>query len=125
MGRHRMHQNSLDTWEEIEDGRTERAELIYDLLINRKSALSDREIADALGFDDMNMVRPRITELRDSRWVVEKGRIKCPVTRKPVRIVMALTPAQRDDLIENQKAQWARAREKRNAGRPVQLAFSL
>ena len=121
MGRHRMHANSLAAFDEIEDERSARAEVIYNILLRATSPLTDRQVAQALEFTDMNMVRPRITELRDNRWVVECRSIECPVTGKQVRRVKALTAEERAGLIEKQRARW----RERNAGRPIQQELTF
>lgn len=61
------------------------------LLAMGDEALTAREIAQKMGFgEDMNKVRPRITEL------VEKGKIKvdgircCPVTQRRVAVYKAV-----------------------------------
>ena len=48
---------------------------------------TDRQVATALGFTDMNGVRPRITELIDANLLEESGKTLCPTTGKRVRIV--------------------------------------
>lgn len=48
---------------------------------------TDREIMIALGFADMNSVRPRITELIADGLIVEAFSIVDPVTGKTVRVV--------------------------------------
>lgn len=48
---------------------------------------TDREVMIGLGFQDMNCVRPRITEAVDLGALVEVDEKVCPVTRKTVRIV--------------------------------------
>lgn len=49
--------------------------------------LTDRECAKVTGAgDDLNAVRPRITELLDDRLLKFAGRTRCPVTRKTVRV---------------------------------------
>lgn len=48
---------------------------------------TDREIMIGMGFSDMNMVRPRVTELVEARRLVEVSEKRCGVTGKTVRIV--------------------------------------
>lgn len=133
MGRHRMHPNSLDCFEEIEDQRSDRADAVYRTLLDG-GPMTDREIMTALGFTDPNAVRPRVTELRDMRWVVEAGAVECPVSRKRVRLVRALTTAERDSLIAGQRAEWAlrrqqsleaEAAERRRRAPGQQLSFAI
>lgn len=48
---------------------------------------TDREIMTALGFTDMNSVRPRITELIKDGVLAEEGSVECQTTLKQVRLV--------------------------------------
>lgn len=48
---------------------------------------TDREIMIGMGFTDMNMVRPRVTEAVDLGSLVEVGEKRCAITGKTVRIV--------------------------------------
>lgn len=48
---------------------------------------TDRQVMIALGFSDMNSVRPRITELINDGVLVEVGETTDGVTRKRVRLV--------------------------------------
>ena len=48
---------------------------------------TDRQVRDALGFDDMNAVRPRITELVKRGTLREIGDAVDPITNKRVRVV--------------------------------------
>lgn len=101
-----MHINSLAAFDQIEEQRGERAELIYKLILAAGVAMTDRQVAQALGFHDMNMVRPRITSLRDNRWALETGSTECPVTGRRVRLVKALSAEEREQLIESQRRHW-------------------
>lgn len=49
---------------------------------------TDREVLERVypGSGDLNMVRPRITELVDDGELIEDGRMKCPTTGKTVRV---------------------------------------
>ena len=51
-----------------------------------EDVLTDREVAGRLGHADMNAVRPRITELVDAGELVERGKVKCDVTHRKVRV---------------------------------------
>jgi hypothetical protein len=58
--------------------------------VNILSALTEpmtaREIADKLGFTDLNSVKPRLTELRDAGLVEVVGKKTDPVTDRKVSI---------------------------------------
>lgn len=83
---HEMHPHSLEAFRQDEPKFSERQLIIYDR-IARHGPQTDREIAEALGFSDMNAVRPRITELIKANFLAECGEQKCPVTGKMVRVV--------------------------------------
>lgn len=49
---------------------------------------TDRQLRDALfPGGDMNMIRPRVSELLDMGALVETGRATCPTTGMTVRVV--------------------------------------
>ena len=102
----RMHSNSLAAFDDITNAMSAREGAIYALLIRAGRPMTDREIMHALGFTEPNATRPRITSLRDNRWVRETGSIECPVTGRHVRLVRALNEAQRAALIEEQRHHW-------------------
>lgn len=116
-----MHINSLAAFDEIEEERSERAQIIYTLMMTAGVAMTDRQVMTALGFQDPNATRPRITELRDNRWLVETGTIECPVTHRQVRLVKALNVQEREDLIVSQRRHWQAQHSKPTS----QLSLSL
>ena len=63
-----------------------RAQAIIDVY-KQCSSITDREVKKALGFEDMNAVRPRITELVKAGVLMECGSIADPVTGMRVRLV--------------------------------------
>jgi hypothetical protein len=105
---HAMHTHSLAAHrkEAFDLGKRELA--IYGKLVHA-GPLTDRELLTALfpGTDDMNRVRPRVTELIRDGWAVECGEKTDPHTGKTVRIVRALSDQEHAALVE---------REERNAG---------
>ena len=82
-----VHENSRETYKELSDYLSGRKLEIYNY-IEKRGQSSDRQIKDGLGFDDMNKVRPRITELVTSGLLVEGENIIDPVTSRPVRTVL-------------------------------------
>jgi hypothetical protein len=81
---HRTHPNSKLSLDQFKPGPRETAVI---LAVRLHGPLSDRQVAEKLGFADMNAVRPVITKLRD-RGVLEEGdTVMCPVTRRRVRTV--------------------------------------
>lgn len=84
---HRMHDNSLATYREEESKLSARAQAVLDW-ITRVGPRTDREIAYGMGFgENLNAVRPRITELIESNKLMEVCSVRCPVTGKTVRKV--------------------------------------
>lgn len=82
-----MHKNSLKTNDCIEkDGsKLNRRVMVYNVY-NYEIPLSDREVMIILGFNDMNSVRPRITELIQEGVLEECGTVK-DSDGKPQRLV--------------------------------------
>ncbi len=56
--------------------------------------VTDRAVAEALGFTDMNAVRPTITHLLREGVLVEDGTTRCPSTRRTVRLVRRRSPGE-------------------------------
>lgn len=93
---HRL--NSLLTYQEEVRNFNRREMLIYGLLARSLRPMTDREVKDTLFgvMADMNMVRPRITDLRKKGWLREqKKAVIDPVTKKYVRTVEAVTAEER------------------------------
>ncbi len=83
-----VHDNSLKSFDALP--KNNRADLIYRLFKRANRPLTDRQVKDALGFDEMNAVRPRITEMskkRDDRpgLLEECGQTRDHKTGKTVR----------------------------------------
>ena len=56
-------------------------------VLERHRLGTDRQVAEWLGFSDLNAVRPRITELVKAGRLEEAGSTICPVTGRRVRMV--------------------------------------
>jgi chromosome condensin MukBEF MukE localization factor len=86
-----MHINSINAYHEELPKLSKRASVIYNFFANTHSRLerfyTDRQVKTILGFNDMNQVRPRITELIKLGLLEEVGKTKCPITCKMVRVV--------------------------------------
>ncbi len=82
-----MHTNSIRAWIEgqKEFSRREKDILCVFSEFSCSSGLSDRAVMESLGFQDMNAVRPRITELVKAGWLVEVDNIPDHRTGKIVR----------------------------------------
>lgn len=73
---------------EVDSGRLgRRAHEVLVCVSRAGRPLTDREVAAALGFADMNAVRPRITELLQDGWLREVDEVVDQVTGKLVRRV--------------------------------------
>tara|TARA_R110002074_G_scaffold143898_8_gene291260 strand:- start:596 stop:892 length:297 start_codon:yes stop_codon:yes gene_type:complete len=59
---------------------------------------TDRQIKIFLGYQEMNHVRPRITELIKAGRLVESRSIKCVYTRKTVRVVKIAREAKQMEM---------------------------
>lgn len=90
---HRMHEHSLEAHAVGEAAFGKRAQAIYDL-VRRAGPRTDRQICAALGFgENLNAVRPRITELVERGALMEVGLgVKCPITGRTVRRVDIARP---------------------------------
>ena len=83
-----VHPNSVRSFhEELEAGAISKRHRMILGVLQCGYGLTDREIANRLGFADLNAVRPRITELVKLGAVQEVGSTKCLETGKQVRII--------------------------------------
>lgn len=60
---------------------------------------TDRMVRDYLQMSDMNMVRPRLTELVRDGWLEECGEIEDTGTHKMVRVLRVVQPEVREARI--------------------------
>lgn len=77
------HPNSLASWRSL--NRAARTQAILAVYRGSTVPLTDREVAERLGFTDLNSCRPRITELIHAGEVAEIANVKDHVTGKTVR----------------------------------------
>jgi hypothetical protein len=94
-----MHENSLYAFAEISvdnpgyapSSKERRASAILEVYANSKKALSDYDVLQALfpGASDMNLVRPRISEMlaADHPLIMQVGRTTSHTGNRPVRVV--------------------------------------
>lgn len=80
---HRMHENSLRSWRQME--LSQRLRQICELLALR-GPLTDRQIQEALGFEEKNSVSPCITALKKRQVIVEMGKTHCEKYNRTVRV---------------------------------------
>lgn len=83
---HRMHENSLATFNAEEAKFATRAAAVVAWFRVHGKA-TDRECMRGMGFTEPNAVRPRITELIERGELSEHGTVRCPKTGRPVRLV--------------------------------------
>ncbi|NMC87733.1 MAG: hypothetical protein GYA69_04795 [Candidatus Moranbacteria bacterium] len=79
-----IHRNSIVSYRSITD-LGDRHRRIYELFLMRGYPMTDRDVKLAGRFEDMNLVRPRITELVDLGILVECGSVVDPETKRMVR----------------------------------------
>jgi hypothetical protein len=89
--KHRIRQNSVIAHGEERKRLSRRADEIINVYARARRPLRDREVMQALGFIDMNAVRPSITALIDKTILREVGDSIDPATRKTVRLVALQT----------------------------------
>jgi hypothetical protein len=90
MSQHKTHanrRNSIAAHSEERVRLTRRRDQILAVYSRARRPLRDREVMQALGFVDMNSIRPVITALIDKNVLRETGDSVCPITQKTVRLV--------------------------------------
>lgn len=82
-----VHQNSIDAFHAQEAKLSARAQAVL-AWITQHGPHTDREVAYGMGYgENLNAVRPRITELIDASKLMEVCNVTCPVTKRAVRKV--------------------------------------
>lgn len=86
------HPNSATAYRDLD--KASRCKAILYVYRSSRNPLTDRQVKVVLGLQEMNMVRPRITEmiLEERPRLKEAGTVKCATTGRTVRLV-ALTRA--------------------------------
>jgi hypothetical protein len=87
--RRSMHRNSLEAYESEGVQLGKRAAAIHALVLRSGRTWTDRQLMTALGFTDMNSIRPRVSELIKAEMLAECGSVIDEQTGKRVRIVRA------------------------------------
>lgn len=64
----------------------ERKAMVLGAYQTMKEPLTDKEVMTLLDFNDMNSVRPRITELVAEGKLAEVGSTRCKITNRNVRL---------------------------------------
>lgn len=83
---HRMHDHSLEAYDELRTDLGKRHALIWQC-VQMNGPITDRAVMQRLGFRDMNQVRPRITELIQMKELVEGEPVTDVYTNRKVRTV--------------------------------------
>tara|TARA_R100000664_G_scaffold31617_1_gene45405 strand:- start:1416 stop:1766 length:351 start_codon:yes stop_codon:yes gene_type:complete len=83
---HRVRQATLMSYAELLPTLPTRNRQVFEAFKEGGPA-TDREIKKRIGFDDMNMVRPRITALIEDGLLEEIAKIRCDTTNRLVRLV--------------------------------------
>ena len=82
-----VRENSLEAYRELKGHLSDRAVLIYEF-IEKKGISTERQIKNGLELDDMNAVRPRVTELIQAGLLVEGEKVIDKKTSRHVRTVL-------------------------------------
>lgn len=82
-----MNSNSLKTYQEIKDEGLHETRMNEVLdIIRRTPFMTGREYASLLGHTDMNIVRPRVTDLKVSGCIIEVGKRKCSLSKRTCHV---------------------------------------
>lgn len=82
-----IHANSHESFKNLSrDKRRQRILSIYQASAGVE-CFTDRQICRMLGFEDLNAVRPRISEMVKEGLLFEAGKIKDELTKTSVRLV--------------------------------------
>lgn len=81
-----MHIHSRIAWERLQGVKiTARRKKILEFYAWANKPMTDRQAKHGMGFNDMNQVRPRVTELLKMNALLEHSHIKDRVTKTMVR----------------------------------------
>ena len=87
MKKKKIHIHSKLSFRELQESLGERQGSILKIVTSIKRLVTDRQVKNLLKLEDMNSVRPRITELLRLGVLKEGTPIKCPITGRKVRRV--------------------------------------
>jgi hypothetical protein len=97
-----VHDNSVKGYHESIDELHGRARDIYHKLCFFGVPMTARELRDRCYPDqDMNYVRPRLTELKEQLWVIEFENVEDDLTGKTVAAYKAVSAEKRAQIIED------------------------
>jgi len=87
MKKKKIHINSKLSFRELQETLGKRQGAILQAVTRMKKLVTDRQVKNLLELDDMNAVRPRISELLRLGVLKEGTPVKCPITGRKVRRV--------------------------------------
>jgi hypothetical protein len=67
--------------------KSKREQVVFGVYLEKRESMTDREVMQALGAHDPNLVRPRITGLIEKGILKETGKRICEATNRAVRVV--------------------------------------
>jgi hypothetical protein len=76
-----VRQTSIEAYRDLQDIGN-RQQIVFDVLKLYPHGLTDREIAEKLGYDDPNKIRPRRFELVEKGLLIELPKRICSVSGK-------------------------------------------
>lgn len=88
---HRVHDNSRISFAALD--LAARKALVLNVYLLAGCPLTDRDVAQRLGTQDMNACRPRITECLEDGLLWQTGSESCAVTGRTVRVCMPTAKA--------------------------------
>lgn len=90
-----IHSNSIKAYHELTPPhKQQKYHVIYDILDIFGKPMTDREILKYMygpEEKDMNLIRPRLTEMKELRYITECGKTKDTLTHKTVRLLRITT----------------------------------
>ncbi len=110
-----VRENSIETYKALKDHLSGRQAEVYEY-IEKHGKCTERQIKDGLGYNDMNAVRPRVTELIESGLLIEGLKIRDEVTNRPVRTVLIDTQCNHERYKQGHHMTSENARKAMKAG---------
>jgi hypothetical protein len=80
------HPNSRESLKRVD--KDKRKAEIMDAFEREGKPMTDRQLARYLGYQDLNAIRPRVTELIAEKKLREYSTVICETTKRPVRKTM-------------------------------------
>ena len=82
-----MHTNSLIAYDELIPTLSAREGFILDIIVKAKKPMSDWDILQVFkkGSDNLNLIRPRVSDLHDKKVLIEGAPARSHTKNMPVR----------------------------------------